>query len=96
MSITKLAKAAEKIRKARLKKSEEASKKVRKQGKDYDKKIKKNIVKDISKGKKPAPTSMPGQPKKPMSKNKKLGALTEGVKKKRRDARVKRMEGAGP
>tara|TARA_B100001989_G_C24512389_1_gene451172 strand:+ start:477 stop:1043 length:567 start_codon:yes stop_codon:yes gene_type:complete len=97
MSIVKLAKAAAKIRKERLKKSAEEAKKVRKKGKDYDKKIKKNIVKDISKGKKPTPAGpMPGQPKKPMSKNKKLGALTEGTKKKRRDARIKRMERAGP
>ena len=97
MSITKLAKAAKKIREARLKKSAEEAKKVRKEGKSYDKKIKKNILKDISKGKKPAPAGpMPGQPKKPMSKNKKLGALTEGTKKERRDARIKRMEKAGP
>lgn len=97
MSVTKLAKAAAKIRQARLKKAEEAAKKVRKEGKSYDKKIKKNILKDISKGKKPAPAGpMPGQPKKTMSKNKKLGALTEGTKKKRRDARIKRMERAGP
>ena len=39
---------------------------------------------------------MPGQPKKTMSKNKKLGALTENAKNKRRDARIKRMEKAGP
>ena len=52
MSITKLAKAAKKIREARLKKSAEEAKKVRKEGKSYDKKIKKNILKDISKGKK--------------------------------------------
>ena len=78
------------ISKAVLRAAKEAAK-IREKSKKLDKKNKKKLIKDIATGKeKPMPR------RKPTSKNKKLGALTEGTKKKRRDAKIKRMERAGP
>jgi len=53
VSITKLAKAAKKIREARLKKSAEEAKKVRKEGKSYDKKVRKKNIKSAKQGVRP-------------------------------------------
>ena len=65
--------------------------KLREKSKKLDQKNKKKLMKDIAAGKaKPAP------PRKPISANKKLGPLTEGTRKRRRVARIKRTDRITP
>ena len=65
--------------------------KLKEKSKKLDQKNKKKLMKDIAAGKaKPMPR------RKPTSTNKKLGRLTEGTKKRRRDARIKRTDRVTP